>query len=372
MSVKLEKYDLDENPFVDLPIINIWATDRRFNGRLFCDGIVKDQYNKLLSLIQMEVPAAYVNSTASVLGTGKSALMAAVHWKLFDEGKNVIWVESTGGLSSAPTLGRVIDSIVAQGIYDKMKSKIGDVNYERIKGMLSSYYSPPSPTLTSALMKVMSTETEETAKKFANIRRSILISSAVELFGYFISLMMACGFSRPIIFVDQFEEFVQSHRGASQLRILGDDLNDLFRTLQNRATLIFSLHPEAEYVLMSAAGKYVQTFAPINSETTVIIPQMKPDDGVKLASFYLSEYRKKGSQKPAIYPFSGDFLKYVCIKSFGSPRSFLRTLHYAILEGAVQDYRLLDSGFLSDPVNHARILPGLPSEWEKFIRGELT
>jgi hypothetical protein len=373
MSMKLEEYGLDDNPFFQSPSINIWAVDRRLNGQLFCEEIVSAQLAKLMSLIKRESKVVYVNSSVSVLGTGKSALMAKAFWKLTDDNANAIWTEATGGLSSSPTLGRIVDAMVAQGIFDKMLKKIGLVTSERVKAMLqATYYRQASPTLISALVKILSMAPEETAKKFANIRRSILISSSVELFGYLISLMLACGLGRPVIFIDQFEEFVQAHRGASQLAVLGNDVNDLLRALQNKATLVLSLHPEAESVLMSAAGTYIRTFAPITTETMVMIPPMKPKDGVKLTQTYLSEFRTKGSNKPELFPFTREVLEYFCLRTGGNPRQFISVLSNAVQEGAYQGYPLIDGVFISNPSNHARILLGAPNEWDKFKNGKLS
>lgn len=372
MSYEWSRYDLEDNPFLLRPAINVWALDKRLNGRLFCEEIVSDQMKKLMSLITRELNVVYVNSPLSVLGTGKSAVMAAAHWRLMDKERTVIWVEATGGVSTSPTLGRIVDSMVGQGIFDDMYRVIGEITYDRIRGMLSDFYRNPSPALTQALVKVFRTPPGETAKKFANIRRSILISSAIELFGYLISLMTACGLTRPVIFIDQFEEYVRAHRGSWQLGRLGNDINDLLRAIQNRATLVVSLHPEAEKVLMTAAGSWVRTFAPISVETMVTIEPMTPKDAVKLASFYLSEYRKEGSDKPVIYPFTEDVLKYISLKTNQNPRSFITALHNALVEGALQYYVDIDAKFVSNEDNHSKVLLGASNEWNKFEKGELA
>jgi uncharacterized protein YneF (UPF0154 family) len=371
MSLKMVGYDLSDNPFIQTPAISMWAVDKRLNGKLFCEEIVQEQLNKLMRLIRRQTKVVYVNSSVSVLGTGKSALMASAYWKLIDQGQNTIWTEATGGLSSSPTLGRIVDAMVAQGIFETMLNKIGEVTESRIKQMLQPMYNRPSPTSISALVNILNMSPGETAKKFANIRRSILISTSMELFGYLVSLMEACGFSRPIIFIDQFEEFVQAHRGASQMAVLGNDMNDLLRALQNKATLVLSLHPEAENVLMSAAQSYIKTFAPITSETMVTVPPMKPKEGVKLAEVYLSAYRIKGSKRPNLYPFTEDVLEYICWKTRGTPRQFLSALYEAILEGAEQNYQTIDEKFITNPSNHAKVLSDAPLEWNKFHKNKL-
>jgi hypothetical protein len=179
--------------------------------------------------------------------------------------------------------------------------------------------------------------------------------------------MLACDLGRPIIFIDQFEEFVQAHRGAAQLGVLGNDVNDLLRALQNRASLVLSLHPAAESVIMLAAGQYIKTLAPITQETMITVPPMTPKDGIKLASVYLSEYRSKNSTKPLTHPFSEEALEYICQKTEGNPRLFIMALHNAIWEGAEKDYALIDADFISDPSNHAKVLMGASNDWAKFI-----
>jgi hypothetical protein len=371
MQIDLSKYNLKDIPFFPNSQINIWANDPRLNGQLFCEEIVSNEAKKLMSLIHKGCNVIYVNSTASVLGTGKSALMASVYWKLTNVGTLTVWTEATGGLSTSSTLGRIIDSMAAQEVFEKIKSKIGEITYSNIKGiLLKQSYRQVIPGLTEALTKILQTTPGETAKKFANIRRSVLIWSASEVFGYLLALMEACDMKKPIIFLDQFEEFVRSHIGPAQLRRLANDFNDLLRAIQNRATLIVSLHPEAERVLMGAAGEYIQTIAPINEETMIIVKPLTPDDAVKLTLFYLNHYRM-GKGKQELYPFSENVLKYICIKTNGIPRKFITALYDALILGALQQWVPIDDKFISDENNHKKVLPGVSNDWEKFQKGEL-
>jgi hypothetical protein len=65
-------------------------------------------------------------------------------------------------------------------------------------------------------------------------------------------------------------------------------------------------------------------------------------------------------------------LEYLCLKTGGNPRQFVRALWVAILEGADQYYPSIDGTFVSNPGNHAKILLGTPNEWDKFKKGELS
>jgi len=369
MQIEWPKYDLKDNPFLTSPIINVLSNDKRINGQLFCKEIVSDQFNRLMELIAEEHNMVFVYSPVSVLGTGKSALMAAAYWELRQRKENVIWAEATGGIATSPTLGRIVDSMLVEGVIDRVKEKIGDISYEKIFRMLSPHFRP-IPGLVGALVRILQTTPDETAKKFVNIRRSILTFSSTEVFGYLTALMMECGLRRSTIFVDQFEEFVTTHYGYALLNRLGNDINDLLRATQNRVTLVVSLHPEAEKVLMTAASRYIQELAPINDQTLIKLPPFESNDSVDLASYYLKEYRIEGSRRPQIYPFEEDVLRYTCVEVHKRIRAFLKALHYALEQGAKHDFIEIDEEFISDEDNHRKIF-GTPSDWKKFKAGQL-
>ena len=153
---------------------------------------------------------------------------------------------------------------------------------------------------------------------------------------------------------------------------MANDFNDLLKAIQNRATLVVSLHPEAEKVLMGAAGEYIQTLAPINEETMIVVKPLTPDDAVKLTLFYLNKYRRfKNEKKQGLYPFSESVLKYLCIKTNGTPRKFITALYDALMLGTRQNWVLIDEKFISNENNHRKILPGASNDWERFQKGEL-
>jgi len=358
------KYDLKDLPFVTSPIINVLSRDKRINGQLFCKEIVSSEYEKLISLIAEKHNMIFVYSPSSVLGTGKSALMAAAYWELREKGENSIWAEATGGVATSPTLGRVIDSMLAEGVIDRMKNKVGEISYDKIFNLLSEECRP-IPGLVGALTKILQTTPEETAKKFTNIRRSLLTFSATDVFGYLTALMVAVGLNRPVIFIDQFEEFVRTHHGYAMLDRLGNEINDLLRATQNRTTIVVSLHPEAESILGSAAGRYIEELAPINDQTMIKLRPFEPPASVKLAAYYLKEYRLEKSTRPPTYPFNEDVLKYTCLEARKRPRAFIIALHYALLQGANSGYPEIDGNFISNEQNHLKIF-GKPSEWEKY------
>ena len=363
------KYYLKDNPFVTSPIINVLSKDKRINGRLFCKEIVSNEYEKLTTLIAEKHNMIFVYSPSSVLGTGKSALMAAAYWDLRDREENPIWAEATGGVATSPTLGRVIDSMLAEGILDRMTSKIGEVSYHRIFSLLSNQFRP-IPGLVGALTKILQTTPEETAKKFTNIRRSLLTFSATDVFGYLTALMIEVGLRRPVIFIDQFEEFVRTHHGYAMLDRLGNEINDLLRATQNRTTLVVSLHPEAETILSSAAGKYIEELAPINDQTMVKLRSFDPSALVTLTEYYLNEYRIEKSKCPPTYPFTEDVLKYTSLQVRKRPRAFIIALHYALLQGGKLGYPEIDESFISNEQNHVKIF-GQPSEWKRYKEGQL-
>ncbi|MCK4477386.1 hypothetical protein KAU88_02520 [Candidatus Bathyarchaeota archaeon] len=366
------RYDLKDNPFTDQAFINIWANDRRLNGRLFCEEIVTKEMGKLMSLIVRKPNLIFVYSPRVVKGTGKSALMAAAYWKLYDAKQNVVWAEATGGYSTSPTLGRIIDSMVAEGVFDNMKEAIGEISYSRIRDMLKASYRIPLPSLVGALVRILEMGPEDTAKKFANIRRSIRVSSATEVFGYVVALMEACKLGRLIVFIDQFEEFVRSHRGYAALDRLGNDINDLFRATLGRASLVVSMHPEAFEIFGKAASEYIPEIVQIGEERTVTLGPFESDDAIRLAAYYLGKYKIEGSEKPELYPFEESVLRYIHLKTQKNPRPFIISLHNALIEGAMEEHVSIDENFIKDTTNHQRVLIGAENEWQEFKDGKLV
>lgn len=369
MQPDLSKYYLKDNPFLTSPIINVLSKDKRINGRLFCKEIESSEFSKLMALIAEEYNMIFVYSPSSVLGTGKSALMAAAYWDLHDRHENPIWAEATGGVATSPTLGRVIDSMLVEGVVDRIKKKIGEFSYTKIFHLLNEQFRP-IPGLVGALAKVLQTTPDETAKKFTNIRRSLLTFSATDVFGYLTALMLAAGLKRPVIFIDQFEEFVRTHHGYAMLDRLGNEINDLLRATQNRTTLVVSLHPEAESILSTAASKYIEELAPLNDQTMVRLRPLEPLASIKLAECYLSEYRIEKSEQPPTYPFNEDVLKYTCLEVHKRPRAFIIALHYALLQGADAGFPEITPDFISNEQIHMKIF-GKPSEWKKYKDGQL-
>src|SRR5437870_6085682 len=141
-----QRYNLRDLPFVDVPAINVSAVDPRINGQLFCEEVVQTEFSKLMRLISTRPSVIYLNSAETVLGAGKSALMAAAYWRIKAQHGDAIWAEATGGLSASTTLGRVLDAMVAEGKLDDIAQKMPRIDYQSINDRLIDAYPHPLPT----------------------------------------------------------------------------------------------------------------------------------------------------------------------------------------------------------------------------------
>lgn len=363
------RYYLNDIPFKLVPFIDVDSPDIRKNGKLFCKEAMAHEMDALIDLLSFPTNVIYVTTDTSVLGLGKSALMAAAYWQLRQEKENVVWTSTTGGYSMGRLLGRIVDRMVTSGYTSMIKETIDITSTSMIKNAIGSSIASPSLTLIRALRKILELPDEEIAKKYANIRRSLLIYDTTDLFKHFLALLKGIGLKDFHFFLDQFEEYVMAHRGASGLRKLGDEVNDAMRTCSDYGTLVVSLHPDAEKLLRSAAGEYITTLGPLE-ENNVVIHKIQPDEAIKIATTYLNYFRS-GKKKDILYPFERSVIQYLAYKADYNVRRFIRFLGKCLYEGAKQRYIPIDEAFMSDATNHARVLRNLTNEWKKFASGKI-
>lgn len=362
------KYRLKDRPFVVTPKIQIDAKDKRTNGKLFCKDVMKEEHERLLDLATSRTNVIYVSSDESVLGVGKSALMAYAYWKLKQRKEDVIWIEATGGISMSPTLGRIVDAMILEGHISKIKRAIDVTKSEAIKVALKNSIISPSPTLIRALKKILSMPDEDIAYKYANIRRSILIYSTTEVFRYLLALFEAVGVGYFYFFIDQFEEYIMAHSGKSGLRKLGDEVNDLLRNCAERACLVLSVHPNAETVLDSAAGSFITTFAPLKN-SLIVVHRLTPEECKRITQYYLDEFREDSKGDP--FPFEESVIRYLSYKASYNVRDLIKLLRNALIEGAKKGFPPIDNKFISNERNHFRVLGNVENEWKDFVNGKI-
>lgn len=356
MDVNWGKYYLRDVPFVELPAVSPRSRDDRINGKIFSKSGYAKQYQELIDFIRRERSICYVRAETDVLGAGKSALMAAVYWGFKnDPAKSKtylpVWVDVVDFRNVTQLLGRVLDTLVFEQVVDDIKSKITNLSPSSIEKFLKKEMPQPSPSAILAVSRILQVPREELAYKYVNIRRSISTVSAVEIFQYIMMLYKLTRSRRALIFIDQFEEYVAAQRGSAGARRLGNDMNDIIRTLQNTQNLTFvlTLHPESE-IRLEAAAPQLETFGTFE-ETSVTIGDLKPDDLVEMAAAYLDHFRTEKPPKDIdpLFPFDRNAIVYLAKESKNIPRVFLRFLHNAMIEAALVEAPRITQQFLKQP-----------------------
>jgi hypothetical protein len=347
MALTLKDYGLTDMPFIDISTLDPSSKDNRENGKIFVDTSSKQKIKKIMSRIDFGELVTYVSSSATTKGTGKSALMAAVYWELVKQGKPAIWTSALGGYTSGATVSRIFDAALSEGfVQELVKALGGEVTHEKLYEIVSESRHNPSRAIIDGLYKVMAQSEWEMPAKLANIKRSIITYGPTEVFGYFLAILKHLGMQRLIIFVDQFEDYVQVHVGQLAMQRLSDDWRGLLEVFRNKASLIVTTHPEAEQKIKQLTN---YRLAPITSDSRIIVDPLEPKQGVELARAYIVEFRSDTFVGDALKPFDEKVIEFLTENTLGNPRALIGALRTAIRLAAEKDVRKIDLDFIKSP-----------------------
>jgi hypothetical protein len=350
-------YYLKDEPFVESAHIDPTSSDPRINGTIFSRKGVEEPYDSLLAMIQRHKPISYVLSESKVLGTGKSALLAGIYWKIktdktYEEEFLPAWV-SVGDFRNITQLtGKILDTFVFLGFSEQIKDAVQDLTPSSIDKFLSSEKLQRSPSVVWALSKIFSMQKEEVPWKYVNIRRSISTVSTYEIFEYIMTLFKKTTKRRVLVFIDQFEDYIEHQRSSAQLTQLGEDLNHIHRAIAEcgNLSLITTLHPVAKEVFEASAGALIGTFGGI-TENSVMVKPFRPDDLLEMCKLYIKHYRIENHTKKVtpLFPFDENVVTYIAEKAGGNPRIFIRLVHNVLLEAAIRKQPSVSKSFIDQP-----------------------
>lgn len=357
----IEDYNLRKFPFATTTRIKITSKDMRINGKLFYDSHALDEINDLIFMSTIDRrPVVYLRSFAQAYGNGKSALLAHVYWKLINEDYNILWITATENPKIKNLLIKMFESIIAVGLINKVKCEIGNINFINVKKILSESENMYSSNRIKALVKILEMNEEDMANKYANIKRSMPGQDLIDVFEVLIDLCNIITKQTFIIFVDQFEEYVDSHSSARERKTLHAELNDFIRAVGDDNTLVVSTHSRAEIILRSME---IETFSDIVA-SGVEMPSMEEGDLFNMIKMYLKYYRSKKT-KNVHTPFRKNALSYAIHRTGFHPRSLLNSLRRALSFGMRYEQKKIDLPFISQW--HSRIFGGEPNQIEEFV-----
>lgn len=293
MVFSFKDYGLTDVPFVDLQTLQPYSLEPKENGQIYVNGATKAIVDRVFSRLSFGDLVTYVSSVGPIRGAGKSALMAHVFWQLQQENKPAVWTSAQGERSPGGLVGRIFDSILSYGLGKGSDAKLSKFTKEVTEANLKSIIEKtetPSLAKINGLMKVLQAEKLEQSTKLANIRRSIVLYGPVDIFGYYLKILKEAEVGRIVVFIDQFEDYVQA-QGPSMMQKLSDDWRTLLESLRGKASIVVSMHGQAQ-VMMKKLTNY--KLAEITGDSQVIVPAMSQERGVRLAAAYLAATRVKG------------------------------------------------------------------------------
>ncbi len=353
------KYYLRDIPFMEGQFIQPELNDDRLNGKIFSMYGMEKPYKRLMGLIDRHKNICYVRSDNSSRGTGKSALMAKVYWDIKSEKAKQIFPVWTGVhdfRTINQLMGRVVDTLVLAGLTDKIKEKLGEVNQDTVGELLSQRKDQRTYTEIAALTEILSLPNEMLAWKYMNIRRKYSTMASVELFSDLMMMFGAADQRRVIVFIDQFEEYVEYQRGM-RMRELGQDIKDLYRcmTACGNLTFILSMHPETQRNFESMASEIIESYGEI-MENAATVEKLETEHLVPIAKTYMNHYRTAEYEKNKIgdsFPFTESTLRYVASNSNNNPRKLIRLLGNLLWEAMLSDTKEINDEFVKNPVVHS-------------------
>lgn len=355
------KYYLKDKPFKEASHLAPEFIDDRLNGKIFSKFGMEKAYEGLLELINLRGNTCYIRSDDVSRGTGKSALMAAVYWhirqsKEMSERFVPVWVSLRDFRTINQLMGRVVDTMVFAGLTDSIKQKIGKINYNNIYNFIKTKKPQCIPSEVSALDRILSLPNEMLAWKYVNIRRSYPTVGHVELFTDLMIMFSIADKRRVLIFIDQFEEYVEYQRGA-KLDQLAQDMKDLHRSMaeSGNLTFVFTMHPETQGRFEDVAKVIIKSYGEI-ADNAVTLSKLEPKHLVKIAEAYLSHYRTSDFQKKIsdAFPFSDSVLEYVTKNSANNPRTMILIMSKLLEFARYHNLKEIDLKFVKDPATRAR------------------
>jgi hypothetical protein len=365
------RYYFTDNPFKEAPYIMVELDDDRLNGAIFSKMGFEKSFNKLFDLVARRRPLLYVTSEADLpRGSGKSALMAAAYWRISKDdklGKEYlpVWVSVQDFRTITQLMGRVVETLVFAGVIDSIKSKLVTVDYSNVDVLLGKKKRQRLAGEVGALTKILELPNQELAWKYVNIRRTYPTIGHVELFTDFLLMFSENDKRRLLVFVDQFEEYVEFQYGQRLVQ-LGNDLKDLYRAMGASGNLSFivTMHPKTQQKFESKAQEIITSYGEI-SDNSATVDALTPAQLIQMAKLYMSRFRTKEfpSKLGEAYPLDDEILEYVAKNSKNVPRIMIRILSNLMYEALLQNLDKVTMKILLDPTTHDRVgLGAIPTE----------
>lgn len=347
------RYKLTDLPIIGkLPKIDVSSSDIRINGKLLYEPVVRKQLETLKGFVEQEASPIFLNSKDTVLGTGKSAVLAAEYWRLMAEKEGCFWVEVTGIVQMKRILLKVAYQMAMSHAIDKIKQKLQSMGGIR-EGILrvpeTRWLERP---LTRWVISVLSLPSEDFPLALADVTRKTRAFSVTDAFIYFLELYQRLVSKSIFIFLDQLETYVRTNT-ARQVAV---EMNELQRGISDKAVLLATMHNDSLNKLQTECGNDVQTF--LENAPIIQLPKYSPTDLTEIGQYVLSRFRKGQADK--YHPFTEESMIYIAKRSGNNVRRLLIRMRSALMVGATTGYPLIDRRFLGTELAKTRIFIEAP------------
>lgn len=408
-SIDFSPYYLTDNPFPEIPVIDVESNDIRVNGTIFSEDAFKNEVPSLTEKVSIRTNMVYVCGLQFERGLGKSALLSYV-WRQLRNDKRFI----TAFVRCTPSP----PANTPAGFCTALVSQLHKEGYlwEAFRRLLFRYADDRrSPALTRASLETMFTvltwpldkvplrsythidpyeltiglgswmqdkchcgqaiasmlgstyltEPKQFPQKFATSR-----SNKIEMYGSILNMIVEAGFEWSFFFLDQMEDPIM----VTPTRRMGGFTFDLRRMLElssGKASIIGSLHPDSETKLdVPVARRNLEGIALVDAKHRVDVMRLdkRGDEAVKLASQYISHFRQ-GDAPTATYPFDPLVIRYVCFLEEGNIRNILKQLYECLKFGALQREPLLNMDFVLEQHTQTLGRDLNKDKYEDFKRG---
>lgn len=354
---EMKNYYFTEEPFQEAAFLDPYIKNDRLNGKVFSMDGFKKPFTKLLELIERKKSICYLTSDNESRGTGKSALLAAVYWDLTEDKELSqkylpLWITVRDYKTVKEIIGRILDQLIEIDLINKIAEKLGDVSPENIEKTLKQFRSSMPQAALAATSRVLTAPKEAMSTKFINIKRSYPSVGTFDIFEYILHLITVVEKRRLIIFVDQFEEFIQElSYSAKGMDTMAAVIRDIYRTsnASNNVTFILTLHPKTQNIFESAAAEILSSYGQV-PENSSFMESITEKQMAKIAVKYMTHYRmsNKPSNIDEYHPFTEDALEYLAKFSKDQPRTFIRFCYNTLMEAIAREHKKIDTNFIKE------------------------
>ena len=189
-----------------------------------------------------------------------------------------------------------------------------------------------------------------------NIRRKYSTMGSVELFSDMLMLFSLADSRRIVVFIDQFEEYVEYQRGAKLIQ-MAQDLKDLYRAMSlcGNLTFVLTMYLRTQSEFETRAGEILTTYGEI-MDNAATVEKLSSEHLAAIAKAYIVHYRSPNCDKKEFaFPFTVEALNYVADNANNNPRVMLRVLGNLLREAMYANEKEITIDFIKDPKIHSSV-----------------